>query len=260
MSVHAWIMGLVASVTWVLHSARGEAFPGLSPTGILLSAAGLALFLLLAGAVSVWSHPSMRPAALGRLLGVGGGLALVATLALAHGPRGSLLTLGALALVPGAAYLLARRLTGPRSVPSQLAAIAGMAMVAPASALLASGYPRAVLLWAAGFVAFAGTVPYVRERVRRRKEELGLGQRVRRGSVALIWQAGALALAGLGWRSGVLHPLAAVAFVPGAVKTAAGILLPERRPPMSHLGYTETAVSTLFALLGGVGLGLPGLN
>jgi hypothetical protein len=42
------------------------------------------------------------------------------------------------------------------------------------------------------------------------------------------------------------------------VKTVLGIALPERRPELRRIGYLETAISTLFAVLAGMGLGFPG--
>jgi hypothetical protein len=56
--------------------------------------------------------------------------------------------------------------------------------------------------------------------------------------------------------AGVVNPLVPVAFVPGALKTFLGLARPETRPPIQRIGYVETAISTAFAILAGVGLGV----
>lgn len=77
-------------------------------------------------------------------------------------------------------------------------------------------------------------------------------------ALALGWQAVALAFAVALASAGRVTLLAAVAFVPSAVKTFPGLALPERSPPVRRIGYLETATSTVFALLAGMGLGFPG--
>jgi len=97
----------------------------------------------------------------------------------------------------------------------------------------------------------------VRERVRRRRfPEMSLAERLRGGAVALAWQivalAGATALA-VGGTVSLLVPLA---FVPGATKTTIALIRPETKPPIKRIGYLETVISTAFAVLAGVGLGI----
>ena len=56
---------------------------------------------------------------------------------------------------------------------------------------------------------------------------------------------------------GLVHPLASLALLPGAVKTLLGLARAERRPALQRIGYLETAIATAFVLLAGVGLALP---
>ncbi len=101
-------------------------------------------------------------------------------------------------------------------------------------------------------------MPYVRERVRRRRlGPTSLGERLRGGAPALAWQAVCLLGAGAASLAGLVHPLAVLAFAPGSAKTLLGIARAERRPELRRIGYLETAISTLFAALAGLGLGLP---
>jgi hypothetical protein len=187
MAVHALTLGAVAGLT---AGPRGW-------TGLALAAALGLLFLPLTAAISVITHPRLAAAARRRAVGLGMGLALVGAAALVQGPLPELLALGVAGLAIGGAYALARMRAGPRSVPAQLAAIAGISLLAPAAWLLTAGAtPRWPLgaVWA--FPAFGGAVPYVRERVRRRRAgAMGLGQRLRAGALALGWQAATLALA-----------------------------------------------------------------
>jgi YwiC-like protein len=248
MSAHALLLGLVASV------ATGH----VDGAGALLAVALTALFLPLSGAVSVASHPAMRAAARRRALALGALELALGILALLHGPVAPLLWLGVAAAVLGGGYAFARSRFGARGVLTQLFAIAGISLLAPATWLLGAGDrgPWA-LSAAAAFLSFGGTVPYVRERVRRRRTpDRPLAERIRGGSVALGWQAAALAVAVLAWATGVASWLLPVAFVPGAAKTAIGILTRETKPPIQRIGYLETAVSTVFAVLAGVGLGI----
>lgn len=250
MTLHALALGTVAGLTAGYRTWQGFA---------LVAALGL-LFPPLAAAVSAWTHPRLAAAARRRGLALGTGLGLVCVLALAYGPRRELLGLGAAAAAAVGAYALARARAGARSAPAQLCAIAGISLLASVAWLLVAGpTPRWPLGAVWSFLAFGGTVPYVRERVRRRR--LGaqrLIERLRGGALALGWQAVALAFAVALASAGRVTLLAAVAFVPGAVKTFLGLALPERSPPVRRIGYLETATSTAFALLAGMGLGFPG--
>ncbi len=150
------------------------------------------------------------------------------------------------------------RVTGPRSIPTQLSAIACISLLAPLAWLLVAGATaRWPLSAPAAFLAFGGTVPYVRERVRRRRfQALSLGDRLRGGSVALSWQTVTLLLPALAVGAGIVHWLALLAFVPGAAKTFLALLRPESRPPIRRIGYLETVLSTAFAVLVAIGLGI----
>ena len=138
------------------------------------------------------------------------------------------------------------------------AAIACISLLAPLAWLLIAGSEGPWQLSApVAFIAFGASVPYVRERVRRRKfKTMAPSERLRGGGLTLAWQALALLAAGAATVSGSTSPLLVVAFIPGAVKTAWTISRPETRPPIRHIGYLETALSTLFAVLAGIGLGL----
>lgn len=248
MSVHSLLLGVVAG-----FAAGGDDWVGLG-----LAVAFGALFLPLTAAVSVITQPRVAGVARRRAAVVGAALAVVGALALVHGPVPELLALGAIAAGCGGVYTASRARTGGRSIPSQVAAIASISLLAPLAWLLIAGATdRWPLSAVAAFVAFGGTVPYVRERVRRRRfPQLTLAERIRGGEIALVWQA--VALGGAIWlaEAGVVHPLVPVAFLPGATKTALALIRPETKPPMQRIGYLETAISTLFAILAGIGLGI----
>lgn len=248
MSAHALALGLAAALT----------AGGVDIAGVLIAVALTALFVPLTGAISVLSHPAMRDAARRRAIALGCVGAAVGLAALVHGPASSLAWLVVAAALVAVWYAIARRRAGARGVVTQLAAIAGICLLAPATWLLSIGDRGPWALSAvAAFLSFGGTVPYVRERVRRRRTpDEPLGARLAAGWRALGWQAAALtvgvSLVALD-RAGALLPLA---LVPGAVKTAAGIARRERKPPIQRIGYLETAVSTAFAVLAGIGLGV----
>jgi hypothetical protein len=248
MSVHALLLGVVA----------GFAAGGDDGSGLVLALAVGGLFLPLTAAVSVITQPRLAAAARRRAVVLGLAFAVVGALALAHGPRPELAAIGLVAAALGGAYALARRLTGARSIPTQLAAIAGICLLAPLAWLLIAGatgvWPLSAL---AAFLSFGGTVPYVRERVRRRRfAEMSLGERLRGGTVALAWQVVALAGATALAAGGTVSWLVPLAFVPGALKTAIALARPETKPPIKRIGYLETAISTAFAVLAGIGLGI----
>jgi YwiC-like protein len=248
MSVHALLLGLVAAVT----AGRVDV------VGALLAAAITALFVPLTATISVMSHATMRDAARRRALVLAGAGTALGIAAFVHGPTSSLVWLVVAAGPVAGWYALARRRAGARAVVTQLAAIAGISLLAPATWLLCIGARGPWWLSApAAFLSFGGTVPYVRERVRRRRTEMQpLGPRLSSAWRALAWQAAAIVggvLAALLGGAGALLP---IAFVPGAVKTATGIARRERKPPIRHIGYVETAVSTVFAVLAGIGLGV----
>ncbi len=252
MAVHGLLLGVIAGL-----EAGGRDLAGLA-LAVLFGT----LFVPLAAAVSVISHPKVRSRALRRAVTLGVALAAIGLLALVRGPAGPLLGLAGAGAGIAALYGVARARTGARSVPTQLAAIAGISLLAPCAwVLLGGGSDRWPLAAVAAFASFGGTVPYVRERVRRRRRaDRTVGDRARNGLVALLWQALALALALGALAAGAVHPLVPIAFVPGAVKTFAGILRPESKPPVKRIGYLETVISTVFAALAGVGLGLAPLR
>lgn len=248
MSVHSLLLGIVAGL-----AAGGDDWAGL-----VLALAFGALFLPLTAAVSVITQPRLARAARRRATVLGAAFAAVGTLALVNGPVPELLWLGGFGVALGGIYAASRARTGGRSVPSQLSAIASIALLAPLAWLLVAGpTDRWPLSAPTAFLAFGGTVPYVRERVRRRRfSTITLAERIRGGSVALGWQAvalgGAVALA----LADVVHPLVPIAFLPGATKVVVAIVRPETKPPIRRIGYLETAISTAFAILAGIGLGI----
>lgn len=248
MSMHALLLGIVA----------GFAAGGRDLSGLLLGLAMGALFLPLAGAVSVLTHPRQGAAARRRAGILGAAMALAAILTLVHGPAQELLELGFCGALVGGLYGLARWRAGARSIPTQLAAIAGITILAPLAWLLVAGpSDRWPLAAPAAFLSFGGTVPYVRERVRRRKEcAATTGGRLRDGAVALAWQVVALILATACALGGMVGSLVPLAFGPGATKVVVAIAHPETKPPIKRIGYLETGISTAFAILAGLGLGL----
>jgi hypothetical protein len=252
MSVHALLLGIVA----------GLAAGGRDVGGLLLALAFDALFLPLTASISFLSHRRLGVRARLRATVLAGVLVAAGVVALFHGPAPQLLETGGAAAVLAVTYAAARARTGARSVATQLAAIAGISLLAPLTWLLVAGAsPRWQLSAIAAFCSFGGTVPYVRERVRRRRfAGLTPQERLRGGLLALGWQAASLAAAGAAAAAGLVNPLVAAAFLPGAVKTLAGIARPESRPPIRRIGYVETGISTAFALLAGIGLGLAPLS
>ena len=248
MSVHSLLLGIVAG-----FAAGGEDRAGLA----LALGLGL-LFLPLTAAISVITQPRLAAAARRRTAVLGAAFAALGVLALVHGPDRELLALGAAGVALAGAYGLARRLTGGRSVASQLAAIASISLLAPLAWLLIAGpTDRWPLSAVAAFLAFGGTVPYVRERVRRRRfAEMTPAERLRGGAVAITWQVTALVLMGALAVGDVVNALVPAAFLPGATKTIVALARPETKPPIKRIGYLETAISTVFAVLAGIGLGI----
>ncbi len=252
MAMHALLLGVIAGV-----GAGGRDLLGLA-LAVLFGT----LFVPLTAAVSALSHPRLRSRAFRRAVALGLALSALGLLALVRGPAGPLLGIAGAGAPVGVVYAVARARTGARSVPTQLAAIAGISLLAPfAWVLLGGGSDRWPLAAAGAFASFGGTVPYVRERVRRRRRaDRTVAIRARNGLVALLWQALALVCALGALAAGAIHPLVPIALVPGAIKTFAGILRSESRPPIKRIGYLETVISTVFAVLAGIGLGLAPLR
>jgi hypothetical protein len=245
MSAHALLLGCTAALV-----AGGRDLAG-AVLALLLGAS----FLPTTAAVSVLSHPRMAAPARRRLVILGAAGVALGLLVLAHGPAWPLVWVAAVGAPVGALYMLTRGRFGARSVPTQLCAIAGISLLAPTAWLLIAGDRGPwILAGPAAFLSFGGTVPYVRERVRRRRQgPTTLPSRLRGGAVAIVWQIAALGSAiavvpTAGW-------LLPVAYLPGATKTVAGIAMPERRPPIKRIGYLETAISSVFAMLAGIALG-----
>lgn len=247
MAVHALLLGLVAGI------AAGNA----SWAGGLVALVFVLVFLPFGAAVSSLSRRPARRQAQRRIAYLSIGMAATGAVALAIGPVVELLAVGVATAALAGSYAAARQASGPRSVLAELLAIASISLFAPLTWLLVSGPAPAWELSApVAFLAFGGTVPYVRERVHRRKETgLTLVVRLRRGATAVGWQAGALVFAVVATSLGSATWLLPVAFVPGAVKTVAGLAAPERRPPIKRIGILETVVSTVFAILAGIALG-----
>jgi hypothetical protein len=248
MSVHSLLLGVVAG-----FAAGGDDWLGLA-----LALGFGALFLPLTAAVSAITQPRLAAAARRRTMALGAAFAGLGALALVHGPVLEILLIGAVGAGLAGLYGLARRATGGRSVLSQLTAIASISLLAPLAWLLIAGpTDRWPLSAAVAFVAFGGTVPYVRERVRRRRfPAMTLSERLRGGAVAIAWQVVAVATSLTLAAAGAVSVLVPIAFLPGAIKTVVALAGPERRPPIQRIGYLETVVSTVFAVLAGLGLGI----
>lgn len=248
MSVHSLLLGIAAG-----FAAGGDDWAGFT-----LALGFGVLFLPLTAAISVITQPRLAAVARRRTLLLGIAFTGLGGLALAHGPIAQLVTIGAAGLALAGVYGLARKLTGPRSVPSQLAAIASICLLAPLAWLLIAGATdRWPLSAVAAFLSFGGTVPYVRERVRRRRfPSMRLPERLSGAALALSWQAMTLLIASGAAAAGFVNWLVPVAFLPGASKTAIALSRPETKPPIRKIGYLETVISTVFALLAGIGLGI----
>jgi hypothetical protein len=248
MSAHALLLGIVA----------GFSDGGRNVAGLVLALILGVLFLPFTAAVSAITHRRLAGAARRRTAEVGAAIAIAGVGALWVGPTRQLLALAGTGGLIAALYGLARVRTGPRSILTELAAIAGISLLAPIAWLLVAGpSPRWPLAAAVAFLSFGGTVPYVRERVRRRRSrEPRLGRRLRDGATALAWQATTLVAASAAVVAGRIHPLVLVSFLPGAVKTLGGLARRETAPPMRRIGSVETGVSTAFALLAGIGLAM----
>lgn len=248
MAIHALLLGAVAGVT------AGDP----SWSGLLVAVSFVLVFLPLGAAVSSLSRVAVRRQAQRRIPFLVGGLGVAGAGALAIGPVVELAVIGVAAVFLAGAYEIARRMRGHRSVSAELLAIAGISTFAPMTWLLVSGpSPAWALSGPVAFLAFGGTVPYVRERVHRRKEtDLTIAVRLRRGALAMAWQAAALASAAVAAWAGWATWLLPVAFGAGTVKTVAGLTARERRPRIQRIGIVEAVVSTVFAILAGIALGL----
>lgn len=248
MSVHSLLLGIVA----------GFAAGGRQWVGLLLALGFGTLVLPITAAVSVWSHPKLKAAARRRAASLLVVFAALGIGALLLGPALQLIQLGAVGAVGATAYALIRRSTAARATPTQLAAIACISLLAPLAWLLIAG-GTGPWAWSAvaAFAAFGGTVPYVQERVRRRRfNEMTLAERLKGGAKAMAWQLVVLSSACAAAATGAVGALVPLAYVPGATKTTVALLRPESRPPLKRIGYLETGISTLFAVLAGIGLGI----
>ena len=152
-----------------------------------------------------------------------------------------------------AAAPLAFRKTG-RSVTTQLIAVAGLTLTAPAAWYAATGNldRHAWLLWGLNFLYFAGGVLYVKMHVAaaiRRKLFDSTAEKVSWGATNLAFYGG-LALCVVGLAMAHLIPwLAALAFMPVVVRATIGVGRLSSQLHIKRLGWTEVAHSIVFAVL-----------
>jgi hypothetical protein len=158
-----------------------------------------------------------------------------------------------LAALGAAAAPLAFRKTG-RSVMSQLIAVAGLTLTAPAAWYVATGNldRRAWLLWGLNFLYFAGGVFYVKMHVAaavRRKLFETAAEKIGWGATSLVFYGG-LALCVVGLAMAHLIPwLATLAFAPVVVRAAVGVGRLSSTLHIKRLGWTEVAHSVVFGVL-----------
>ena len=159
----------------------------------------------------------------------------------------SLVALGA------AAAPLAYRKTG-RRVASQLIAVAGLTLTAPAAWYAATGNldRHAWLLWGLNFLYFAGGVFYVKMHVAaaiRPKLFETAAETIKWGTTILAFYGG-LVVSVVGLAMAHLIPwLATLAFVPVVVRAAIGVARLSSQLHIKRLGWTEVAHSIVFAVL-----------
>jgi hypothetical protein len=158
-----------------------------------------------------------------------------------------------LAALGAAATPLAFRKTG-RGVASQLIAVAGLTLTAPAAWYAATGNldRHAWLLWGLNFLYFAGGVLYVKMHVAaaiRRKLFETAAEKIRWGATNLAF-CGGLALCVVGLAMAHLIPwLATLAFAPVVVRAAIGVGRLSSTLHIKRLGWTEVAHSVVFGVL-----------
>ena len=183
--------------------------------------------------------------------------ALLGILVLVGWQRWQLLILSAPAFALMILWLTLALRRQQMSETAELAGIAGLSIGAPAVAYTASGQWHGTLfiaLWALSFAYFGGTVFYIRLKAREQPSlplATSLIGRLRTGRLSLLWQASALLLAALATTQGLLPTLAAVALLPGTLKSVHGVLRWQHRENlrMMRLGIFEIVHSVLFSSL-----------
>jgi hypothetical protein len=230
---------------------------------------GAAEIVLLAALLSAFmahtqlaNHERLRlarrpdPAALGRArrLALGfAGLAAAAALPLVVvRERTALLLFGLLGLALTAATLALVRARRDRGLPGQVLAAVALPLAAPTAYYTARGTlgPVAAALWSLNALFFLGAVLYVRLKIAalaRRAAGWPVGERLRLAGPTLALDAGILGAAMLTLHAGGLSPLAALAFLPTAIQTAAGVLWLHRPVRLKRLGLLATAHALVFA-------------
>jgi hypothetical protein len=158
-----------------------------------------------------------------------------------------------LAVFGVAAAPLAIRKT-QRGVVSQLVAVAGLTLTAPAAWYAATGSldRQAWLLWGLNFLYFAGGVFYVKMHVAaalRRKRFGTAAEKIECGAANLTFYSG-LTICVVGLAMAHLIPwLATLAFAPVIVRAVAGVGRLSPTLLIKRLGWTEVAHSIVFAAL-----------
>lgn len=151
-----------------------------------------------------------------------------------------------------ASDLFLRRRRLDRTGPGELLGIAQLSLVVPAIhySILGRDVTTAGLLWALTFLFYAGSVPYVKLKLRHLvNPPRSLGEKFRAGLLSLLFQSGLLVAATALAIRGVLPALAPLALLPNAIKTFAGIFSVPDKVNFKKVGWTEVATATAFALL-----------
>jgi len=167
-----------------------------------------------------------------------------------HGRNMALIPIGMVAAVAFGLQAIVKRVGRRGRMPAQMIGAVGLTSTAAAAYSVASGGwgILALVLWTINFAFAAGQIHYVQvrihsSRVRSRSELLGIGDFFLFGEALLC-----ASVAGA-WFFGALPGLAALAFVPMAIR---GFLLFARRPgPLNvhRLGWTELTNAVIFGAL-----------
>jgi len=157
--------------------------------------------------------------------------------------------LGAAALI--GAYVLTR--VSPKSVGSDLVAVAGLTLTGPASYYVATGSigRAAVMLWLFSFLFFGCGVFYVHMKIRaagKRKRTFSLNERLSLGGLNLAYHLAVIFIVGVFIALHFTIPIVLVAFVPVTIHAIVGTIRLSGQVQLKKLGLLLLGQAGLFGL------------